>query len=104
MVVSPNIAARAYAQALERIAMPASPAAAGEAGPADFGSVLEAAALNTVNTSRAAEDMTAKALVGKANINDVVMAVNAADISLQSVIAVRDRVIAAYQEIMRMPI
>ena len=104
MVVSPNIAARAYAQALERIALPAAPSAAQQSGPADFGSVLEAAAVNTVNTGKAAEGMTAQALVGKADINDVVMAVNAADISLQSVIAVRDRVIAAYQEIMRMPI
>jgi flagellar hook-basal body complex protein FliE len=33
----------------------------------------------------------------------VVEAVNAAEITLQTVVAVRDRIITAYQEIMRMP-
>ncbi|MEM6903398.1 MAG: flagellar hook-basal body complex protein FliE, partial [Pseudomonadota bacterium] len=34
---------------------------------------------------------------------DVVMAVNNAEITLQSVVSIRDRVISAYQEILRMP-
>jgi flagellar biosynthetic protein FliQ len=34
----------------------------------------------------------------------VVEAVNAAELTLQTVVAVRDRMIAAYQEILRMPI
>ena len=37
-------------------------------------------------------------------LQDVVEAVTEAELSLQKVTAVRDRVISAYQEIMRMPI
>lgn len=43
-------------------------------------------------------------LLGKASIQEVVEAVSSAELSLQKVTAVRDRVIAAYQEIMRMPV
>jgi flagellar hook-basal body complex protein FliE len=48
--------------------------------------------------------MSAKAVTGEADIVDVVQAVGNAEITLQTVVAVRDRVISAYQEIMRMPI
>jgi flagellar hook-basal body complex protein FliE len=40
----------------------------------------------------------------KADLTDVVQAVTSAELTLQTVVAVRDRLIAAYQEIMRMPI
>ena len=43
-------------------------------------------------------------MVGQANLQDVVEAVNAAEVTLQTVVAVRDRMIAAYQDIIRMPI
>ncbi|MGZ3306338.1 MAG: flagellar hook-basal body complex protein FliE, partial [Asticcacaulis sp.] len=41
---------------------------------------------------------------GKAELIDAVTAVASAETSLQSVIAIRDQVISAYQEIMRMSI
>jgi flagellar hook-basal body complex protein FliE len=41
---------------------------------------------------------------GKANIVDVVNQVNAAELTLNTVVAVRDKVVAAYQSIMNMPI
>ena len=41
---------------------------------------------------------------GKANIVDVVNQVNAAEITLDTVVAVRDKVVQAYQSIMNMPI
>ncbi len=50
------------------------------------------------------EAQSIQAVTGKADLQQVVEAVTAAEISLQKVTAVRDRVIAAYQEIMRMPI
>jgi flagellar hook-basal body complex protein FliE len=43
-------------------------------------------------------------LTGKASVQQVVEAVSTAELSLQKVTAVRDRVIAAYQEIARMPV
>jgi flagellar hook-basal body complex protein FliE len=40
----------------------------------------------------------------KAELVDVVTAVTQAEITLETVTAVRDKVISAYQDIMRMPI
>lgn len=41
---------------------------------------------------------------GKAEMVDVVTAVAEAELTVQTIVAVRDRVISAYQEILRMPI
>jgi flagellar hook-basal body complex protein FliE len=37
-------------------------------------------------------------------VTDVVLAVARAELALQTAVAVRDRVVAAYQDVMRMPI
>jgi flagellar hook-basal body complex protein FliE len=37
-------------------------------------------------------------------VTDVVIAVGRAEVALQTAVAVRDRVVSAYQDIMRMPI
>ena len=50
------------------------------------------------------EKMAANQASGKADIVDVVSAVNSAELTLDTVVAVRDKVIAAYQSIMQMPI
>jgi flagellar hook-basal body complex protein FliE len=41
---------------------------------------------------------------GKANIVDVVTAVSETEVAIDAVVAVRDRVIQAYEDIMKMPI
>ena len=43
-------------------------------------------------------------LAGTVDLTDVVTAISKAEITLQAVVAVRDKVINGYQEIMRMPI
>lgn len=50
------------------------------------------------------ESVATKALQGKADIADVVTAVSNAETALSTVVAVRDRVINAYQDIIKMPI
>ena len=70
----------------------------------DFASLLRRAAEDSVEVLRQGESETLKAAAGKADITDVVTAVGQAEITLQTVVAVRDRVIQAYQEILRMPI
>jgi flagellar hook-basal body complex protein FliE len=52
----------------------------------------------------AAETAVTNAAMGRGDLVDVVTAVAAAEATLETVIAVRDEVIKAYQEIMRMPI
>lgn len=58
----------------------------------------------SVDTMESGEEMAAKAVTGEADLTDVVQAVTAAEVTLQTVVSVRDRMISAYQEVMRMPI
>ena len=75
-----------------------------QAAGSDFAELLRSGAENTIDSLRKSEAESLKAAAGKADINDVVTAMSQADIALQTVVAVRDRVIQAYQEILRMPI
>ena len=45
-----------------------------------------------------------QALVAPTDVSQVVMAVTNAEVTLETVVAVRDRVIQAYQDILKMPI
>ena len=76
------------------------PAMPARASPACCGPSLDAARADL----RAGEAKAVEALTGRASLQDVVEAVTEAELSLQKMTAVRDRVISAYQEIMRMPI
>ncbi|MCB9982250.1 MAG: flagellar hook-basal body complex protein FliE [Rhodospirillales bacterium] len=77
---------------------------AGSAGGVTFSDFLRQKASQSVETMRKSEEMSAKAVTGEADLTDVVQAVTAAELTLQTVVSVRDRMISAYQEIMRMPI
>lgn len=69
-----------------------------------FGGVLKESVAEVATSLKKAENVTASALVRQADIADVVTAVTNAEVTLKTVIAVRDRLVAAHQEIMRMPI
>jgi len=69
-----------------------------------FAELLGGAADSAIAAGKNAEQMTAKAIAGKAELSDVVTAVTSAEVTLQTALAVRDRVIQAYQDILRMPI
>src|SRR4051812_33012613 len=53
---------------------------------------------------RQAEELSLKQISGEADLKDVVTAVANAEHTLETVVAVRDKVLSAYQEILRMPI
>lgn len=107
-VVNPNMAANAYANS-QKI-MPVSDPSAGvnaaprQNGDVSFADLIKNSVTESVNTMQGGEDMSAQAITGKADLTDVVQAVTAAELTLQSVVAIRDRMISAYQDIMRMPI
>jgi flagellar hook-basal body complex protein FliE len=61
-------------------------------------------AQTAVEKSEMSEQLSAAAAAGKANIDQVVIAVAEAESTLNTVVAVRDKVLAAYREILRMPI
>lgn len=69
-----------------------------------FGEMLGEALQGALDSQKTAEVTSAKAVAGKADVTDVVTAVTNAEVALDTVVAVRDRVITAYQEIIRMPI
>ena len=81
----------------------AAPAAGGEPPTTSFGAMLEQMLNDAIDAGHKSEAQALQATAGGANLQDVVEAVNAAEITLQTVVAVRDRSISAYQEIMRMP-
>jgi flagellar hook-basal body complex protein FliE len=70
----------------------------------NFSDFLSGAVKDSINTIRQGEQAATAQVQGKANLVDVVQSVNAAEITLDTVVAVRDKVVAAYQSIMNMPI
>lgn len=77
-----------------------------EAGAAklDFGAMVKDAMNSVASDTAKAEQMAVGSATGKVDLIEVVSAVNEAEMTLQTVIAVRDQVIRAYQDILRMPI
>jgi len=69
----------------------------------DFASVLKDATKMAIGTAKGAEQASLSAVAGKADIREVVAAVGNAEMTLQTVVNIRDKVISAYSEIMRMP-
>ena len=95
----------AYGAALKRAQAGPNAAPAGGAPAAPrFESLLRAEVDATRDSLRASEAKAVEALSGRASLQEVVEAVTEAELSLQKMTAVRDRVISAYQEIIRMPI
>lgn len=70
----------------------------------DFGQMVQNAIGDATSAAQNAEQAGLAAASGKADIVNVVTAIAQAETTLETVMAVRDQVIQAYQEIMRMPI
>jgi len=70
----------------------------------DFGDVLQRAVQGVVDTNKQAESLSTQAIAGAGNLTEVVAAVSKAELALQTATTIRDRVVQAYQDIMRMPI
>jgi len=99
--IAASKAYEAQAKALEQAVPQTDRADQAGAGFADLlGSALEAAG----EVGKAADAGLMAQAVGKAEMVDVVTAVAEAELTVQTIVAVRDRVISAYQEILRMPI
>ena len=72
--------------------------------PASFMSMVGDSLKSAAASGYQSEALATKALAGKADITSVVTAVANAEIALNTIVAVRDRAISAYQDIIRMPI
>lgn len=114
-MATPGIAANAYAS-LARITDPAGGLGGGglkglagigggkEGGGPAFGELLKTAVDSLGKSAKQSDAQTSAMAAGKANIVDVVTAVAETEVAIDALVAVRDRVIQAYEEIMKMPI
>jgi flagellar hook-basal body complex protein FliE len=104
-MAGPISAISAYTAAAKLIAEGQAGAGAGDAaGAGSFAAVLKDA-LGSVNELGHKSDAQTRAMVnGKADMVNVVTAVSETEVAIDAVVAVRDRVIQAYEDIMKMPI
>lgn len=104
-----GIAANAYAQ-IARIASSSAGGIGGAAGEAtgatggNFGAMLKDAIGSVAELGRKSDAQTQAVAAGKANVVDVVTAVAETEVAIDAVVAVRDKVIQAYLDVIRMPI
>lgn len=95
LTVTPSSAAQAYA----RVATDKS-----VAGGESFGTALSNALNGVVQTGQHADAQAAQGLNGQGDLTQIVTSVSQAQLSLQTTVAIRDRMVQAYQSIMNMPI
>lgn len=104
-MTSPTAAANAYASISSLVS---GAGGVGGAAPAakngGFGDMLEQAISGFAAQGRTADSKAAEAISGRGDVVDVVTAIAESELALDTLVSVRDKVIAAYEEIMRMPI
>ena len=99
-----NITGRGQVEGDDTTETEGSAGGSGSGGGVRFSDFLQNKTRDAIETLKEGEAMSARAVTGEADLNAVVQAVTDAELTLQTVVAVRDRMISAYQEIMRMPI
>ena len=105
--ISYAAASAAYARSVAdvdagRAIMP--PAMDKAAAGGNFATFVADALATARDTGLTAERQSARALTGEIGMQEVVTAVTNAELTLQTVVSLRDRVIGAYNDILRMPI
>lgn len=98
-MVEINAAAGAYQNALKQATDKTS-----KSDGASFGDFLKDSLGGAIESQKKSEQMTAAAVEGKADMVDVLQAVTEAETTLNTVLSIRDRLVSAYQEVMRTPI
>ena len=107
MAMDFNTAISAYreaAGAIREAGNTGNAAALGNPDGPSFVNMVADSLQNAVETGQHAEQVSMAKIAGQASTMDVVTAVANAQHSLETVVAVRDKVMQAYQEILRMPI
>ncbi len=100
-----NAVAAAYGNASRLISEPGKAAAvAAGGGTPDFGKLVAEGLQGVMDAGRASDKLSLDLVNGKASVVDVVTAISQTELAMESMVAVRDKVISAYEEIMRMPI
>lgn len=103
------LAAAGAVQAYARVAGGTATPEPGLAGPAadpatGFGAALGRAMQGVVQAGHEADAQSLRAIAGAGNLTEVATAVSRAELALQGAVAIRDKMVQAYQDVMRMPI
>lgn len=101
-LTKPGVAASASSVSLAKPVAEAAPVA--ESGPGSFTAYMGQQIKGAVNTLKTSESASIAAVAGKASAQEVVRSVMAAEMTVQAVVSIRDRMVSAYQDIMRMAI
>ncbi|MEX2644154.1 MAG: flagellar hook-basal body complex protein FliE [Acetobacterales bacterium] len=93
----------AYRAASGAHGKPAAPAPSREP-ERSFSNMVADAVKDAVDTGKKSEQMSMSGIAGEAELNDVITAVANAEVTLKTAVTLRDRVVGAYKEVLRMPI
>ena len=102
-MATPISAAGAYANIAKLVSTPGAGEGAAT-GEGSFASVLKDAMSSIEAMGQKSDSQSRAVATGKANMVDVVTAVSETEVAIDAVVAVRDRVIQAYNDISKMPI
>ncbi|MCA9319411.1 MAG: flagellar hook-basal body complex protein FliE [Planctomycetes bacterium] len=102
--IDPNLAAARIADEFQRIA--AKPATTSQdPGTSDFGKVFEGLIRETSGAQQVADDSVRKLVAGETDdVHQVMIAMSKADLSFRMMLEVRNKLVDAYQEVMRMQV
>ncbi|KKB10319.1 flagellar hook-basal body protein FliE [Devosia chinhatensis] len=102
-----NAATAAYGNAsrlINQAARPSTDLTAKASEGANFADILAQNVQGVVEQGKTSDQMAMDMVNGKANVVDMVTALSETEMAIESMVTIRDRVISAYEEIMRMPI
>src|SRR5215467_1364380 len=106
-MASPTVAANAYAniaRVLENNGAGKGLGSGSEASGPSFAALLKDSLDSVMEAGRKSDAQTVAMAGGKANVMDVVTAVAETDVAVSTLVSVRNRVIQAYEDIMKMTI
>lgn len=85
-------------------AVPGAPAPDAVTGDGDFGSSLAKLLESVESTAGEANESVAAMLDGSGDVHSAMLALHRAEVSMQFTVQVRNKLVQAYQDLMRMPI
>lgn len=103
MTMNALTAANAYRNQMKLQTDASESDSSGGNGVTSFSDLVKNGLQSAVDTQYKAESMKMDSMTGKVDLSDLVTAVSNAELTLNTVVAIRDKVIGAYQDIIRMP-
>jgi len=98
-----GLSARPDARAVSDLAADTGAVPGNAVNQPDFAAMVRDAVQGVVEQGKSSEAKTASFANGKGNVIDVVTAVSETEVAMETMVAMRDKVISAYEDIMKMP-